>query len=194
MNFLAFIASLVESVAWPIAVVLVIIIFSKKIPELARFVERVKHKDTEIIFRDIENTKSEIERKLENPDVMKKMEEHNVKTEKIADKLFALAKSHPPTAILEGWKLIESSIEEIYYTIFAKRDSELSTIQKAEKISKESNLNEALLRLIINLFELRNRVAHGNEIITEANAYIVVESVLTLHDYLAGFLEGSKAK
>ena len=112
MDIYTFIFKILESISWPVATIILVLILKRPIVELLKTYRalKFKYKDIEINFdRSIEEVSkkaseiaSEEKITLEAPESLKQME---------------LAKLSPRGAILESWILLEELILEICSTV-----------------------------------------------------------------------------
>lgn len=97
MDKLTFISNIVSSMAWPIAVVIIIFILKAPIVELLRNIKRFRFKDAELDF----------ERKLTE---LKEEEPRSNKQIDLTESQLKLAKLSPRGAILEAWLELEETL------------------------------------------------------------------------------------
>jgi len=101
MDVLAFIAKLVEALAWPLASVVLVALLRREIRSLLPFVKRFKAGPLEAEFeREVRELRSSVEEGV------------NVKHEELAasqSTAVKLAELNPRSAILEAWREIETT-------------------------------------------------------------------------------------
>ncbi len=99
MDLLSFIAKLVESLAWPIAAIVLVILFRREIVSLAPYIRRLKAGPLEAEFeREVRELRTAVEAK--KPDAAVDQPVWQESAEK-------LAQVSPRSAILEAWRQTE---------------------------------------------------------------------------------------
>ena len=103
MNWLQFIAAVVDSVVWPITVIAAFLLLKSQLPVLFRFVERLKSRGLEVEFRkDVQQLSEQSRAALpalasgEQPDESR-------------NRLYAIAEISLRAAILEAWLEVEAA-------------------------------------------------------------------------------------
>lgn len=114
MDWLTFISKLVDSLAWPVAGVVLGLIFRKKLIELIPLLRRVKagplEAEFEIATRQVLASTAAVIAKQGNQDAQKSEE-----AESIAEKASRLitARSEPTAAIIEGWSTLDGELHKL---------------------------------------------------------------------------------
>jgi hypothetical protein len=110
MNTLAFIASVIGSLAWPATLLIVVFLLLRNGAQLAKFVKAIRFKDFELTLRDdLEKAKTiadGIEARL--PGAYAGKEDHEEE-----DKVLALAKIDPGVGILKSWQKLELALTRL---------------------------------------------------------------------------------
>ena len=173
MDWLDFIASVVRSVAWPAALVLIAWLLRAELKALLGRLETVRHKETEASFaRAVEDVSSEVAERddAERRKEVKRLDEAHAElpshphldavTE--VKRLGGTLADHPEAAILASWALLEGA----YRQLAAQRHLPVSSsasvpvlidaLVDAGVIAPEDRSSVAKLR------RLRNEVAHSN--------------------------------
>lgn len=101
MDWLTFISNLVESLAWPTAVVIIAIVLREEVGRLLSKISRIRHNDTEVEFRnELAAAKKEAEKTLPNyKSTILNMRQTS-----------ELARLSPRGAIIESWLKIEEAL------------------------------------------------------------------------------------
>lgn len=177
MDNLTFIASIIKSLAWPVAAVVVVLLFKDEIVKIAPFIKRLKAGPVEAEFeRDIRQLK---ESAPMQPDLS------SVRVTDTASKmfLFNLAMLHPRSAVLESWVRLEAAARAALPqpTKAGSMTSYLPAARLAEPLVQAEVINQSQVTLYHELRRLRNEVAHaiGPEPTQESvRSYIELASVL----------------
>jgi hypothetical protein len=158
MNSLEFIASIIDSLAWPAALFSVIFFFRGKVPELIPYINKLKYKEFELEFRESVRELGAEAKALEGERATEPPEDPNV-----ADQLYALAEISPRAAILEAWLGVESHAAMALRSREVATDEELrklAPMRLARLIESTTTLNDEELKIFHKLRELRNRAVH----------------------------------
>lgn len=183
MDLLTFASKVIESLAWPIASVVLVALLRKEIGKLAPFLKKLKAGPVEAEFeRDVRALQES------TPEPAK---EASVKPTDTASKnfLFQLAELHPRSAILESWVRVEAAARALLEskTIAAPKPSYLPAARLAEPLAQHEFITQGQVTLFHELRRLRNEVAHAQGFeptFESARAYIDLAS------FLQGHLEG----
>ncbi|MCG8462760.1 MAG: hypothetical protein MI919_41270, partial [Holophagales bacterium] len=178
MDPLTFISRIVDSLAWPITLLVALYLLRGPVSQLIPSTQRVKFRDLEIEFdhgvrelqrRAVEDLPSGID-ETRNIDVDRKMAE--------------LTRTSPTRAVLESWKVVNRAGQKL----LASRNLEVPgdgprRFKELEEALEASGLvGESTLDLFASLRLLRNKVAHapGFEVDRErASDYVDVALKLT---------------
>lgn len=164
----------IDSVIWPVTVLIILLIMKKPIASLLPFIESLKYKDFEIKFRkELEDAKAEAyEAGMDLQTSSGEKEEIN--------RLVDLA---PSAAIIESWRDLELSAKDKINEL-VKDTKELSSARRHPLTHLE--LSGALIpstaRTVRNLYNLRNQVAHSRALnITKEDAleYVTLAKVIS---------------
>ncbi|MCU7963992.1 hypothetical protein L5M28_15645 [Shewanella sp. SW32] len=176
MDYPTLISKLVESLAWPIAVVIICLSLKEGVIKLLPKLKQLKYKEFQL---DFDKEIQEVSDKVESAQ-LPKLESITAHTDLNAAKksLFSLCPSYPRAAMLESWILLEAKVGNALQAS--------GIITKGEKLSGQySPVNSARvlfgddypekLKHFDRLRKIRNELAHGitTEIsIDSALAYI----------------------
>jgi hypothetical protein len=158
VNTLAFIASVIGSLAWPVTLLIVILILLRNGTQLAKFVKTIRFKDFELTLRsEFEKARTiaeEIEVGLALPPVRGEREESE-------DKVLALAQIDPGVAVLKSWQKLEEKLTSLIQhnglIRVLNRESFVDRLVQLNKISATEKLLFERLRII------RDIVVHGSK-------------------------------
>lgn len=173
MNGLEFLASIINSLAWPASLFGVIFLFRGKVAELIPYIGKLKYKEFELEFRESMRELGAEAKELENVESQEPIE---VPDE--ADQLYALAEISPRAAILESWLRVESHAVMALRARDVASDEEmrkLTPMRLARLVESTNALSDEELKIFHKLRELRNRAVHLGD--PELSAKDVVEYI-----------------
>ncbi len=184
MDWLTFISKLVDSLAWPVAGVLLGLIFRKKILDLIPSLRRVKagplEAEFEVATRQVLESTADLASKQHTSEVSQT--ESKPRVEEAAAKLLT-ARSEPTATIIEGWSTLDGELHKLGRQTGIVVDPLESQLKVYLAIMESDVLPVGTKQLVQSLRELRNQVAHGKVIPTPESAqdYLVsVERVIDL--------------
>jgi hypothetical protein len=165
MNVLAFIASLVSSLAWPVAVVLIVFMFRHSLARLIPGLQRLKYKDVELEFgRQVAEAKQELGTPaapaLPAPSAGKRLSPAATSP---ALYFRSLADVSPRAAILEAWLGFELAANQASQKLELGGSRPLQMRELFETLKDRGLLTESEVDALIRLRALRNQVVHGPE-------------------------------
>ncbi|HFD32537.1 MAG TPA: hypothetical protein ENJ28_07550 [Gammaproteobacteria bacterium] len=157
MDWLTFFSSIVNSLAWPVTVVVIIWLLKDNISRIFPFIQKFKYKDFEIEFsRSIRELSEKSESAIEHPP---ENLEYLVSPSK--DKLYLLAEVSPRSAILEAWLLVEmAAVEVIKKQGLISKHRMMGPLKIGQYLRKAQVLNEEQLEIYNKLRHLRNQAVH----------------------------------
>ena len=173
MDWLTFIANIVDSVVWPGVVVFAIWRFHDKIGELLLRLIRFKHNNTEREFsegiRGLEDSAGGPEKLAPPPDA-------NELLKKQFDDMAILAQLSPRAAIMEAWLKVESAAARAAVRAYPElEEKQLRGPAQPLRLLEGKVLSKDETKQISELRRLRNLVAHNEKFDLEGHpveAYI----------------------
>lgn len=182
MDILTFIAKLADSLAWPLVVVITLILLRRPLSELLPQVKKLRYKELEAEFgREVaqidEKVSSELPEKVQAAPLPESAE----------SKLLNLAGIAPNAAVLEAWKSIEESARSLIAQRGHQLDADSATpyflIERV--LSRGGILEPAKIKIFRDLRLLRNKVAHAEDFpLSSRQAAEYVRVAMTLCRYL----------
>ena len=157
MNWLQFIAAVVDSVVWPIVVIAVFLLLKNQLPILFPFVERLKYKGLEVEFRESVQQLSEQSHSALPALVF------DEQTDEPRNRLYALAEVSPRSAILEAWLEVEAAAAkslQIKEPSLAPKVRMAAPLRIGNMLTRHGILNEDQLLVFHRLRDLRNKAVH----------------------------------
>src|SRR6266702_978293 len=111
MDWLTFVSSLVHSLAWPGAVVGIVLLLRRSLNKLLPELNRLKYKDLELDFgRQVAQAKAEVEA---SPAPRQLPEARQLQLGPDTEYLSALAEISPRAAVLEAWLPLEVALGQV---------------------------------------------------------------------------------
>lgn len=161
MDCLTITAELVNALAWPVAIVLIVLILRKPLGALLPEVTRLRWKDFEVEF-----AKKIVEIEKQAEAALPTTQEFPVSiaepTDQItADRFTLLAELSPPAAILESWIDIELALREAASRHEIPANTRQSPIMLIDALSRQDKLDPQTRGILENLRALRNEVVHA---------------------------------
>ncbi len=177
MSELEFIAKIIESIAWPISIILLMLILKNPIRKLIPLLSKLKYKDIEMQFgRDISRLSEKVNYELSEVP-------NRPETDDLRDRVLKLIQVSPKSAIIEVWRSMESCIIEKSTKNNLDLDRNLlrKPIKLAETLLRKYLINESQFVIIEDMRKLRNEVVHyDKKEITAENAIEYLESGIKL--------------
>ena len=173
MNWEAFVASLVHSLAWPAAAMAVVIVLRKPIGAvLGQGVRRLKAGPVEVEFDQLQaEVREELARSPELAEAQVPAPAASLREE-----LARLAVVSPPAAVLEAYKRIEGRLAEMLASAGVESPGRVSGRVLAGVARQHDLISDETLAAIEGLSVLRNLTAHaGGDIgVDRANDYLAL--------------------
>ena len=189
MDFLTFISKLIDSLAWPVVALVLGLAFRKKLLDLLPTIRKFKagpvEAEFELAAKEVRVSAAEITDKSDvaASSESKAIEESN---RKILSTLLS-ARNDPAGKILEGWSNVDGELFKLGLQLGDIVDPVTNTSKVYDVMMKSDVLPHETKRLVRELRDLRNKVAHVEVIPTSdaAQDYVLaVDRVITLiHNY-----------
>ena len=190
MDWITFISKAIDSLAWPIATMIIVLCLRNPIIALIPLMRKLKYKELELEFS--EGVK-EIESELVQSGRGESVEAEKVEVE--ASRFVSLLNISPRAAVLEAWTELEVAAVEIASSFWG-RDGESvfkhmpnlgSYLMQCEVF--DENQHEAFNKLR----QMRNKLAHGEEVnLSREDAKAYIKSALLLTIEILEFNKSSK--
>jgi hypothetical protein len=178
MDCLTFIASLVESLAWPVTVIALVALLKDEIVKIAPFLKRFKAGPIEAEFeRDVKELK-------ESTQTQGTATTSQVENPATKNFLYQLAELHPRSAILESWVRLEAAARAALSSNGSVSGNYIPAARLAEPLARAELVTEGQVTLYHELRRLRNEVAHAVHFYPpheSARAYIDLAAFLQSH-------------
>ncbi len=176
MTFLEFLASIIGSLAWPIAAVVLVVFLKKPVVELIPLLRKLKYKELELEF-------SEGLKELKPP--AENLQFQGPKG--AASDLERLAEVSPRAAIIEAWLQIEAEASRVAASFWTGSNREVfrNYAKLGDYLEQCKVLNSRQAQNFRKLRELRNKAAHYETLeIDENAASVYVHAAVELVEHL----------
>lgn len=178
MDWLTFISKLIDSMAWPVAAVLLGLIFRKKLADLLPLLRKVKagplEAEFEIATKQVLASTAELASKERKPDAPQI--EDKILLEETASKLLT-ARSEPTATIIEGWSTLDGELHKLGRQTGINRDPLLNEAKLYREVMDSDVLPIETKSLVHDLRQLRNQVAHAKVVPTPESAQDYLVSI-----------------
>lgn len=190
MDWLTFVSKLIDSLAWPLVALVLGLVFRRKlldlIPAIRKFKAGPLEAEFELAAKEIRVSAAEViaQSKPTRGEEPERRREEGRK-EIVASLLDA--RNDPAGMILEGWSRIDGELFRLGNQLGDIVDPLTNTTKVYASVVSSNVLPEATMRLVRELRDLRNKVAHAKVIPTPdaAQDYVLaVDRVIELiHNY-----------
>ncbi|WP_280549926.1 hypothetical protein [Halomonas sp. 11-S5] len=176
MTFLEFFASIIGSLAWPVATVVFVVLLKKPVTELVPLLRKLKYKELELEFAEGLN-------ELKPP-----AEQLQVQGSKgSGSELERLAEVSPRAAIIEAWLQVEAEAARVAASFWTGSNREVfrNYAKLGDYLEQCKVLNSRQAQNFRKLRELRNKAAHYEKLeIDQKAASVYVHAAVELVEHL----------
>ncbi|KAA0956083.1 DUF4145 domain-containing protein [Planococcus sp. ANT_H30] len=157
MNKLEFISSIINSIAWPIALIVVIHFLKKPLIKILSNLNRLTYNNLEMDFT---NKLEEIETSLEDTQLPENNSQLNNKDKEI----MTIAQISPAASITMSWSMVEKEIMNTIKRIAISPDypAYKSPLKNIQLLKDNGKIDLDTLNSLNELRDLRNKAAHGH--------------------------------
>ncbi len=187
MDWLTFFSEVIGDLAWPTAIGVGIWVLRRPLGSLVPRLEQIKYKKLTIKFtRQVRAVKAEVDKSQPSGTLRSTSKE----LANPADWLFEIAASSPRLAIAAAWREVELAANEAIRVKEGElvRGEWVFPVGLARQLGDRGILDEDMLRLFIDLHQLRNNAVHDDRFTIDREA---VEEYIQLATTLSYFLYGS---
>jgi hypothetical protein len=180
VDWLSFIASVVGSLAWPGAVVVLVLFLRRPIGALLPLLQRLKYKELELEFgRRVEEVKQQLAQELPPETVLAPAGEEGAA-------IARLAEVSPRSAVLEAWRDVELAALEAARKIGGEAFRHRTlTFQALRILERSESLDRNVIGVLRDLRGLRNEAAHAPDFaLTKESAVEYAASASAVARYL----------
>jgi len=164
MDVLTFIAQIIGSVAWPLAIVIVVIILRSPLSQVILGLKRLKYQDLELDFgKEIAKLESAAEEVTAPLQKDAKQLPSKIPSEDIL-KIEEISALSPKSGIILAWNLAEKEVQSavIRLAISADYPPHNSAMRNVELLKEQGLITDSVFNLLNGLSRLRNDVIHDN--------------------------------
>lgn len=159
MHWMEFIVELVKPLAWPIAVLIAVILLRKEIKVLFSVVRKLKAGPLEAEFdREVKELRAEVEKDLPLDTARAAAQDQRYYSQR--QKLIQLAQVNPRSAIIEAWLGVEFAAQRALQQVGRPTQQYASPLALSRNLAKSEVLDPELLSVFQDLRALRNQAVH----------------------------------
>ncbi len=161
MDWKQFIAQIVSSTAWPVLVIIILLIFKTELAKIAQRLAHLKYKDLELEFDKVKRQAEELHKDLP----MELQAPKSPVFTSLEDQILDAVERAPSAAILLAWSGLETAMASAVarLAISPESPSYRSPMLNIETLSKYAGLPQSHSNLLQEMRILRNKVAHEKD-------------------------------
>lgn len=187
MDWKQFIASLAESLTWPVSILLLFYLFRTQIGSLIQKLAHLKYKDLELEFEKVKHHAQMIHEEVEVKSQQSQKMEPALQS--IENQIFDSLDKSPAMAILLAWSMVEAALASAVsrMALSPEDPSYRSPLHNIEMLMKFSVLPERYATALNELRTLRNKIAHDHEVmmgVSQEQATPYAKAAIDLIQYL----------
>jgi len=187
MDWLTFFSSIINALAWPATLIVLLILIRKQLPQIAKSLRRLKYKDIEVEFGETAKAIAN-EVKAIVPAAQAENKIAGQEKEEVKARLEAIAELAPRAAILESWLQVEAAAADV----IRQNNLDASTpypgpLRLRDSLHKGGILNKRQIAIFEQLRTLRNEAVHVPDAeFTKTAVSNYIESAIAIASYLEG--------
>lgn len=161
MDWRTFLLDLINSIAWPIVVVIAVVILRKPLSNLIPLLRKVKYKDFEAEFGDkVAELRPIVKKEIPTPTSYRED-----RTDQVIEKLMHLTALSPRAVVLESWRDVESSALDAAHRKELKISMapHPSPVAIGRSLSEAGLIDENKLEIFNKLRSMRNKAVHADD-------------------------------
>jgi hypothetical protein len=188
MDWKQFITQIVSSTAWPVLVIIIILIFKRELAKIVQRLAHLKYKDLELEFDKVKQQAEE----LHKDEPKELLAPKSPVLTSLEDQILDAVERAPSAAILLAWSGLETAMASAVagLAISPEPPSYRSPIHNIEMLSKYGGLPKSHANLLQDMRILRNKVAHEKDAIlsiTQDEAWNYVNVAIEMIQQLEQF-------
>ncbi len=168
MDILTFISSLFSSLAWPVAILIIALIFRKQFSKILEGIrlKKIKRGDFELDFdQELSMIKSKVqELQLSEPesDVKEKSEESEIIQLAADEQIELISQIYPASAIALAWSNLERELQNTIFRLAISADypPHNSPLKNIQLLKEHKYIDENIFQIFNSLRILRNESVH----------------------------------
>jgi hypothetical protein len=164
MNWLEFVASLARSLAWPAAVVALVVWLRDPITRTLFTLTRLRYKDLELDFgRELNRLKQEAKAVDITPQPAKSIAAAKKDSSQLLEEAARLAQDFPGPAVAVGWQAVEDELMSAVMRLAISPDypPHNSAFKNADLLKQQNAIDQGTFVLLSRMRNLRNMAVHG---------------------------------
>ncbi len=187
MDWLTFIAKIIEAAAWPGAFLAVLLVIRKELPSIARSLRKLKFKDMELEFGEAAKAVA-TEAKDAVPASKPGVQLSGKPKDEMTSKLELIAEIAPRAAILEAWLQVEAAAADVVRKRSPMGISSMpGPMRLRDGLQKAGLLNTRQFAVFEDLRCLRNEAVHVSDAqFTKSSVASYIEASIAMASYLEG--------
>lgn len=187
MDWLTFLSKIVEALAWPGTLVVLLLIIKEELPNIARSLRKLRFKDFELEFGEAAKAVAS-EAKVAVPPSSSSVLLSGQAQDEIALKLSSIADFAPRAAILEAWLQVEAAaVDVVRKRTGTGLTSTPGPMRLRDSLVRIGVLNPRQIAIFENLRILRNEAVHFPDAqFTKESVASYIEAALAMATYLEG--------
>lgn len=158
MGWVEFLASLVDSLAWPASLLVLVFLVRDELKKLIPALENLRYKGFEVEFG---RKVAELEEQAEAADLPPSESYLGDDQESVVARLVPIS---PRAAVMEAWREVEMAMRGAARRHDIGLSQQLGVRLMAEELSKAGVLSPSTVDLLSDLRALRNEAAHAKEV------------------------------
>lgn len=188
MDWLEFFSEIIDSLAWPLAVAIMVFILRRQIgsliEQLVGRIARLRFGGVQIDFAEVIR---EVEARAEEANLIRREEAERVipvAVKRHAGRLYVLAETSTRAAIIEAWLLVENEAREAAERSGLDVEIRTGTLRVLQLLYNTGHIPSNLWSIIDDLRRLRNSAVHGFDLAVStqiAIAYISLAERVLAH-------------
>jgi uncharacterized protein YutE (UPF0331/DUF86 family) len=194
MELLNIILSFISSIAWPIIILIVFLLFKIEIGRLILRISNLKYKDLELSFsKDLQRAEDTANKlKLLTPNTKQIVSEE--KTESSYERLIQLSEMSPEAAIMEAWKIVEITLFDYAKSSQLITYSPKSTADLILNLRRSGLISNDTYSLINELRIMRNKAVHHADVdISNKDVSKYIDLALSISANIKQLTSGDKS-
>jgi hypothetical protein len=163
MDDLTFFANIISSLAWPIVVIVAIVIYRVPISQVILSLKRIKYQDLELDFeKELAQLKSEVEQvaipQAEEPNRGRELPAAT----SLQSQIEQVASISPASAVALAWAAVDSELQKAIMRLAISPDypPHLSPLRHIELLKEQKLIDAEMYHILQRMRILRNKAAH----------------------------------
>jgi hypothetical protein len=188
MDWLQFLASLVKSLAWPTALVILVLLFRVPVRRALLSLTRLKYKDLELDFgRELKELEKEAKAIDITPQPPKSIAPTQRDSSQLLQEAAQLAQRFPEPAVAVAWQAVEDELMQAVMRLAISPD--YPALKNAELLKAQNAIDQRTFELFNRMRNLRNLAVHGGH----GAAFITTDEALEFLALARGVVEKLRA-